>query len=316
MSRRVHSGSYGPVGMILAVLAGLALPLAMPAAAQRPVESPVRQPAEQEVERPVIGPARGDDLHIMSFNLRFASVSEPNSWTRRRPVMAELLRREQPTVIGTQEGVYRQLQDIARDLPERYDWIGVGRDGGSRGEFMAVFYDASRVEPVGFDHFWLSDTPEVVGSRTWGNRIARMVTWVRFADRRTGAEFVVVNTHLDDKSEHSRLRGAELVRERIAEFAPDLPVLLTGDFNVPAEGSATYDILTDGMADTWTSAKRRSPVFATWHGYRPLRRDGHRIDWILARGKVTVSEAAINTFARGEQFPSDHLPVQALVSLG
>lgn len=315
MPRRVHSGSFGPLGMIFAVLAGLALPLAMPAAAQRPVERPERQPVEREVERPVIGPARGDDLHVMSFNLRYASVSEPNSWARRRPVMAELLRREQPTVLGTQEGVYPQLQDVARDLPDRYDWIGVGREGGSRGEFMAVFYDTSRLEPLEFDHFWLSDTPEVVGSRTWGNRITRMVTWVRFLDLRTGAEFVVVNTHFDDKSEHARLRSAELIRDRIDAFAPDLPVLLTGDFNVPARGSTTYDILTDGMADTWTSAKRRGPVYATWHGYRPLWPDGERIDWILARGEVTVSAAAINTFARGEQFPSDHLPVQALVSL-
>ena len=58
-----------------------------------------------------------------------------------------------------------QLQDIAADLPA-FQWIGVGRDGGSRGEFMAVFYRTARLEPLAFDHFWLSDTPEVsTGSR-------------------------------------------------------------------------------------------------------------------------------------------------------
>jgi hypothetical protein len=65
----------------------------------------------------VIGPARGNVLHVMSFNLRFASDSGPNSWPCRRPVMAELFRVEQPTVIGTQEGLYRQLRDIEADLP-------------------------------------------------------------------------------------------------------------------------------------------------------------------------------------------------------
>lgn len=277
-------------------------------------------PAAAEAgERPVIGPARGDSLHVMAFNLRYASDSTPNSWSERRPVMAELLRREQPTIIGTQEGLYGQLKDIHDDLPDRYDWIGVGREGGSRGEFMAVYYDTQRLEPLEFDHFWLSDTPNVVGSVSWGNTITRMVTWVRFSDRRTGAELVVVNTHFDHQSENSRQRSAELVRDRINGLAPELPVVLTGDFNTPAETSPSYDILTAGagLADTWTTAaEQRTPLYATFHGYRPLVPNGERIDWILTRGVVDVRAAAINTFDKRGQFPSDHLPVQALITVG
>ncbi|HEX2132804.1 MAG TPA: endonuclease/exonuclease/phosphatase family protein [Actinophytocola sp.] len=294
--------------MIVAVLVGLAVPLAIPAGAERP--------AGREVEAPVIGPAEGDELHVMSFNLRFAADEEPNSWASRRPAMAELLRREQPTVVGTQEGLYHQLTDLDRALPGHYAWIGEGRAGGSHDEFMAVLYDTRRLEPLEYDHFWLSDTPSLVGSTSWGNRLPRMVTWVRFADRRTGAELVVVNTHLDDRSAYARERAAALLRERIAAFPPDLPVVLTGDFNAPAGHSPCYDVLTERMTDTWTEAARRGPAYATWHGYRPLRRDGERIDWILSRGAVTVHAAAVNTFHRDGQFPSDHLPVQALVSLG
>lgn len=270
-------------------------------------------------ERPVIGPARGDSLHVMAFNLRYASDTTPNSWAERRPVMAELLRREQPTVIGTQEGLYGQLKDIHQDLPDRYDWIGVGREGGSRGEFMAVYYDTQRLAPLEFDHFWLSDTPNVIGSASWGNTVVRMVTWVRFEDRRTGEELVVVNTHFDHQSENSRQRSAELVRDRINGLAPELPVVLTGDFNTPAETSPSYDILTtgSGLADTWTTAdEQRTPLYATFHGYRPLVPNGDRIDWILTRGDVDVRAAAINTFEKRGQFPSDHLPVQALVTIG
>lgn len=270
-------------------------------------------------ERPVIGPARGDSLHVMAFNLRYASDSTPNSWAERRPVMADLLRREQPTVIGTQEGLYGQLKDIHQDLPDRYDWIGVGREGGSRGEFMAVYYDTQRLEPLEFDHFWLSDTPDVIGSASWGNTVVRMVTWVRFEDRRTGEELVVVNTHFDHQSENSRQRSAELVRDRINGLAPELPVVLTGDFNTPAETSASYDILTTGagLTDTWTTAaEQRTPLYATFHGYRPLVPNGDRIDWILTRGAVDVRAAAINTFEKRGQFPSDHLPVQALITIG
>lgn len=314
MSRRVHSGSVGPLAMILAVLVGLTLPLAMPAEAQRPAEQ--AEQTEQPRPQTVIGPASGDELHVMSYNLRFAADREPHSWPARRPVLAELLRREAPTVLGTQEGLYGQLKDVEADLPEHYDWIGVGRDGGSRGEFMAVFYDTRRLVPLEFDHFWLSDTPDVVGSKNWGNRIVRMVTWVRFRDARTGKELVVVNTHFDDKSELARQRAADMVRDRIESFAPGLPVVLTGDFNARADTSVTYAMLTSGMADAWnTAAQRRTEAYATWHGYGPLRPNGKRIDWILTKGAVTVHAVGVNTFSRGGQFPSDHLPVQALLSL-
>ncbi|WP_086786223.1 endonuclease/exonuclease/phosphatase family protein, partial [Crossiella equi] len=221
---------------------------------------------------PVIGPARGESLHVMSFNLRYASTAQPNSWAVRRPVLAELLRREQPTVLGTQEGLHAQLKDIEADLPAHYDWIGQGRAGGNRDEFMAVFYDTRRVRAEGSGHYWLSDTPDVVGSKSWGNNVIRMVTWVRFADRRTGREFVTVNTHFDHESENSRLRSAELVRDRTNALAPGLPVVLTGDFNT-AEGTPTHDILRTGAAltDTWPAATtRRTPLHATFHGYRPL----------------------------------------------
>ncbi|HEY0450257.1 MAG TPA: endonuclease/exonuclease/phosphatase family protein, partial [Actinophytocola sp.] len=121
------------LGLVCALMGLFALPLTEPATAER-TDAP-----------PVIGPAHGDTLQVMSFNLRFASDRGPNSWPQRRPAMAQLLRREQPTVLGTQEGLYAQLRDIEDDLPGYYDWIGEGRGGGSRDEFMAIYYDSRRL---------------------------------------------------------------------------------------------------------------------------------------------------------------------------
>ncbi|MFJ6567552.1 endonuclease/exonuclease/phosphatase family protein [Streptomyces sp. NPDC091292] len=256
-------------------------------------------------------------LDVMSFNLRYASATEPNSWARRRPVVRELLRRERPQVIGTQEGLYQQVRDIEADLGARYDWIGTGRAGGSRDEFMAVFYDTRRVEPVSYEHYWLSDTPDVIGSNTWGGGSIRMVTWVRFRDLRdAGREFYFLDTHLDNASQHARARAASLIAERIAGLDRSLPLVVTGDFNVPAHGNPVYDtMLGAGLADTWDTAAERSALYATFHGYRPLVPDGERIDWILATPGVTVHRASINAFSSGGQFPSDHLPVQASLTL-
>jgi endonuclease/exonuclease/phosphatase family metal-dependent hydrolase len=253
----------------------------------------------------------------MSYNLRFASDKKPNSWEQRRPVMAELLNGELPTILGTQEGMYQQLLDIDRDLPVYYEWIGVGRQGGTRDEFTALFYDSRRLKALESHHFWLSDTPDVVGSKSWGNTVPRMVTWARFRDLHTGREFVTVNTHFDNHSEEASIRSAYLVRERVNQFAPGLPVLLIGDFNDPATRSRSYHVLVTegGFADSWTSARQRlSPLYSTYHGYRGIRPGGSRIDWILTRGASTTY-AAIDTFAIGGQIPSDHFPVHALVTL-
>ncbi|MFD9509258.1 endonuclease/exonuclease/phosphatase family protein [Streptomyces mirabilis] len=258
----------------------------------------------------------GHRLEVMTFNLRFASTTEPNSWSVRRPVMRELLRREAPHVIGTQEGIYQQLRDIDSDLGPHYDWIGTGRVGGSHDEAVAIFFDTRRLAPVEHDTFWLSDTPELIGSNTWGAAFPRIVTWVRFRDLRDAREFYVLNTHLDHASQYARMRAASLISERIARFDRALPLVVTGDFNAVAHQNPVYEaMLGAGLVDTWDTAAERGTLYGTFHGYQPLTPDGDRIDWILVGPGVTVHRTAVNTFSVDGQFPSDHLPVQAWLSL-
>ena len=257
-------------------------------------------------------------LTVMTYNLKFASSSPPNAWPARRPLMREVIRQAAPDLIGTQEGLYEQLKDIAADLPE-YDWIGLGREGGSRGEFMAVFYRKSRFEPQGFEHFWLSDTPEVIGSNTWGGKWPRMVTWVRFLERQTQQELFLWNTHFANDSQAAREKSARLVRERVAALDTRLPLVLTGDFNAAAGTNQAYHILTrdNFFTDTWTTAKaRKGEGLNTSNGFEGIRRNGVRIDWILTRGRFTVDSAEIVTFSRDSQFPSDHFPVVTRLRMG
>jgi endonuclease/exonuclease/phosphatase family metal-dependent hydrolase len=255
------------------------------------------------------------DLYVMTFNLRYASATPPNAWPQRRPVMKAAILAQAPDVFGTQEGLYAQLKDLASDLPA-YDWIGLGRDGGSRGEFMAIFYKRARFEPMAFDHFWLSDTPEAIGSSTWGNSNRRMVTWVRFRDRQSGREFFFWNTHLDHEVEAARQKGAALIRERLTQAQPGIPLLLVGDFNCAAGNSEAFSILTrDGLlTDTWLlAAQRVNDRMGTFHGYQAPPQDGVRIDWILARGTIEVRRAEVVTYQERGQYPSDHFPVVAQV---
>lgn len=252
------------------------------------------------------GPA---SLCVMSYNLRFASSVPPNAWSQRRPLMREAIRSVSPDIIGTQEGLLAQLRDLASDLPE-YEWIGTGRDGGTKGEFVAVFYRRTRLQPLATNHFWLSDTPEVVASSTWGNSSRRMVTQLRFRDLKSRREFHLLNTHFDNEVQLAREKSAALIRERVAMLNDALPVLLTGDFNAAAGSNPAYDILAKGgLSDLWrTAAERKGAGINTFNGFNRVSTNDVRIDWILGRG-VVAERAETLTFARDGQFPSDHFPV-------
>ncbi|GIP31224.1 endonuclease/exonuclease/phosphatase family protein [Paenibacillus sp. J2TS4] len=262
--------------------------------------------------------ASSGPLRMMTFNLRYAAAKDEQPWEKRRPVMKELIMQEKPDVIGTQEGLYHQLSDLQADLPE-YDWIGIGREGGNLGEHMAVFYNKARVLPLEHSHFWLSDTPNLISSTGWGNRIPRMVTWVRFQDISTGKTFYFVNTHLDHQSEAAREKSAQLILDRMAEFDPEVPVILTGDFNTSPDGEVYHKLTGEGgLQDAFSDAKRRvNDHLGTFHNYKDPTGGGcsRRIDWILYSGKINVLRGEIVTFHLDGQYPSDHYPVMVDVIL-
>lgn len=261
----------------------------------------------------------GAPLHVMTYNLRIPVDESPNSWPERRERVAAILEAEQPTVLGVQETQYDQVRDIADRLPAKYAWIGEGRQGGSHGDMMAIFYDSGRLDPLEYDHAWLSETPRLVGSISWKSNAIRMLTWVRFEDRWTGNQFIVINTHLDHISATARARSADLIREVMAAFNPAIPVIVVGDFNAAGGTSKVWKILTadDVLVDTWqTAEKRLTPAYKTFTGYRPVSKTGRRIDWILSTPGVVTLAAAINaTGALDGVYPSDHLAVQSVIEL-
>lgn len=270
----------------------------------------------------VIGPAGRKDLHIMSFNIRFDAIEtlpgQADYWPERIPALQKVLELEQPTAVGLQEAEFHQLAAVEEALPRHYEMIGYGRDGGSDGEFSAIFYDARRLSLLSWDQLWLSDTPDLIGSATWGNNVTRIVTWGRFLDASTGRELVLVNTHFDHQSENARVRSAQAIVDLVRTINPPLPTILMGDFNANAGASGAYSTLVDSEVfhDTWAAAvKQVTPAYGTFPNYKDPIEGADRIDWILATPEVQVLEAAINTFHQGDRYPSDHVPVQALVRL-
>ncbi|MCW1804767.1 endonuclease/exonuclease/phosphatase family protein [Brachybacterium squillarum] len=272
----------------------------------------------------LIGKARKDQLHVMTFNIRMDNSTntqpgDADHWPERRPLLVELLEREQPTLLGVQEAKYAQLGALEEALP-KHRMIGYGRQGGSRDEYSAIFYDATRLEVLAWDQFWLSDTPDVIGSATWGNTVTRIVTWAHLRDLRSGTELVHVNTHFDHRSEEARIRSGEAIAALLEdEELAGLPLILTGDFNSPAPNSGAYTTLvTDGpLLDTWDSAEKRlTPAWGTFPGYEDPVEGNDRIDWICTSEGVRALRTAINVWRDADgRYPSDHAPVQTLIAL-
>ncbi|MGK3998051.1 endonuclease/exonuclease/phosphatase family protein [Sorangium sp. So ce1024] len=271
------------------------------------------------------------DLDVMTFNIRYANRGDgANAWPNRREMVYQVIRDADPDVLGLQEALRSQLDDLRRALP--YAEIGVGRDDGvEAGEYSAILYDAERFDVDESGTFWLSDTPEVPGSRSFGNVVVRICTWARLVEKRSGRGFYFFNTHLDHESQPSRARSVELIAGRIAERAHPDPVILTGDFNAGERNPAVRYIKGEaarasegtapvpsppGYVDTFRVLYPDEAPVGTFHQFNGAV-DGDKIDFIFAQpAPVTeVLAAGIIRDNRDGMYPSDHFPVTARLRL-
>lgn len=252
-------------------------------------------------------------LKVMTFNLRRDKVSDgDNGWERRRHAAAETIRRHAPDVVGTQEGLHDQVGYLEERFPE-YGFLGEARLGGRNDEFNAILYRKDRFKVLGTGNFWLSDTPDVPGSRTWGNLVPRMATWARFMDKDTGNVFHHLNTHLDHLVPRARKLGALLIQKRLPA---GVPVIMTGDFNALQRGG-TYRYLTGaaGLTDSrWASD---TPVESRWNAtfHNFTGRGLYRIDYVLGRHVARYSGYRVIRDRVEGKLPSDHFPVVAQVDV-
>ncbi|WP_010204689.1 endonuclease/exonuclease/phosphatase family protein [Salinibacterium sp. PAMC 21357] len=267
----------------------------------------------------LIGPVEAPALQVMSYNIRRRGPEllprSPDLWRRRRPLIKRLLAAEQPALLGVQEALFTQARFVRQALGEHYRSIGYGREKNTGGEGCPIFYDSRRLQVIEWRQTALSDTPNIPGSTSWGNRTPRIVVEAIFLDLATGIQFQAINTHLDHRSRTSRLRSADALRS-IVQATPH-PTIMTGDFNTDA-ATDPYDQLTGNglLVDTWdTAAERVTQVWGTFPNYGPPKHNRKRIDWVLATPSVTALQAAINVTRYERGWPSDHAPVQAVVRL-
>ena len=267
----------------------------------------------------LVGPAVAPELHVMSFNIRRrmtrVSSRSPDLWSTRRPAMRRLLSTELPTILGVQEALPDQAQFVSASLGDNYRRLGRGREADRRGEGCPIFFDRRRLALDSWTQLALSETPEVPGSRSWGNFVPRMVVVARFTDRATGQKLLFLNTHFDHISRLARIRSARLVAGLVRDAG--VPVVVTGDFNTSVDTLPYKELAVNGpLADTWFSAGLQlTENWGSFPNYRAPKLERKRIDWVLATHDVAVRSAAINPVRHEGIAASDHLPISALLTL-
>ncbi|MGH7507366.1 MAG: endonuclease/exonuclease/phosphatase family protein [Longimicrobiales bacterium] len=258
------------------------------------------------------------ELPVMTFNIRYGTADDgEDRWSLRRGLLLDVIREHGPVVLGVQEALRFQLDEM-REALGRYDEVGVGRDDGvTAGEYSAILFDTTRVALLDEGTFWFSDTPAVPGSMSWGNTIPRICTWARLRGRDDGGTFTVYNVHWDHLSQPSRERSAALLLERIAARANTDPVLVMGDFNAGETNPAFVALVHSErvpLRDTFRALHADATEVGTYHAFRGGLA-GDRIDAILAGPAWEIVRAAIVRTERDGRYPSDHYPVIAVLRL-
>lgn len=255
--------------------------------------------------------AGSQSLKILTCNLRFDNPADGvNAWTNRRAWLCEQVKQVSPEVFGIQEGLISQINYLDSTFPG-YRHIGAGRDDGkTKGEFSAIYYDASKLKVLKQSTFWLSATPEKP-SMGWDADCIRICTCGLFQEITTGQKFWVFNTHFDHIGLLARKNSAKLILKKIKTLnKQDYPVVLTGDFNSQPD-SEPYKIITTQLTDSKIADKNMSMgPGGTFNGFDAGKPATERIDFIFtSKNRINVLNYYVLRESKDGRFASDHFPV-------
>ena len=249
-------------------------------------------------------------LKVMSFNLRFANEADGiNIFYNRVPRIIKTIRDELPDLIGFQEATDDMKSMIAKEICDTYVMVGCGRNASYRGESMVIAYRRDMFELVGLETLWLSETPNVPGSRYTNidqSTCPRFMVHAMLSPEGYDGLISFYNTHLDHKGAKARTVQMKQVMSTITERGGQF--ILTGDMNdVPNSECITVATETEGVTDVTAN------LVHTFHNFGRMTTN-FKIDYIFTNGKgvdaYTVEDIPVDGI-----YISDHYPVCAEIEI-
>ncbi|WP_246114706.1 endonuclease/exonuclease/phosphatase family protein [Rubripirellula tenax] len=252
-----------------------------------------------------------DGFAVMTYNIRYQNERDGDDrWVHRRDTVIKAI--AEADIVGLQEVVLSQL-DAIKAVTSGWTWVGVGRDdGASAGEFSPIGFRDSDFRMIDQDTRWLSESPEVAGSKGWDAALPRVFTWAILESKSTQTQIMIINTHFDHVGKVARLNSAKAIARWIDENAT-MPVLCMGDFNAQSESdvlsaakSGKLIVLRDARSKSASSPE--GPT-GTWNGFKAMEPNS-RIDHILVDDRVSVETyRTLDPRTPSGRFASDHHPV-------
>ncbi len=288
---------------------------------------------------------QAETVRVISFNIRmsYGEIGKPTQWQNRKAQVTDIIRQGNYDFAGIQEAIItptpflNQEDDLKKQLPE-YGMINRSREKSRiQGESTPILYLKSRWKPDQQQQgvFWLSDTPDMPGSKGVHAACPRTVVWGRFLPIKNGVVsdkgVYFINTHFDHVSETARQNAAKQLAEFIAKRRnPNEPVILTGDFNCDRKSpsmqylSGLSTVFEAESAAVTAPVKLSDAYFSvhldesdnnfTWHGYQ-TNPHGNRIDFIWITPDIKALDSSILKQKKDGMYPSDHFPVDAQLEL-
>jgi endonuclease/exonuclease/phosphatase family metal-dependent hydrolase len=295
--------------MIVLLFISMLLESAKPQTADAAADAAVSAPGSRE----------RNQLKVATFNIRYGKAKDGDvSWDKRRGLFMRTVKSMDADVIGMQEVLAYQLDEIKAACPE-YEFFGVGRNDGKRdGEFSPIGFRKDRFEQLAAGTIWLSETPEKVGSKGWDAALPRIATWARLRDTKSGQTFLFFATHFDHIGKEARANSAKLLRSKVDALRDGLPVIVVGDFNATEDEPPYANLLgregdANRLLDSFREAHpKRGAGEGTFHGFKGDR-DRNRIDWIVHTTDVKTLSCEIVHDSENGHYPSDHFPVAAVL---
>lgn len=248
----------------------------------------------------------GQEVQVMTFNIRYDNPNDPITWEERRDEVAQAMFFHD--LIGVQEALKHQVEYIDERLP-LHDWVGVGRDDGeSSGEFAAIFYNTATFTLIHAETIWLSPWMHSVGSVGWDAQLPRTATIALFKHNASGKTLRVINTHFSHVGDDARIYAAHLLRGFVGLATQDRVVIL-GDFNADPDSEPYAVLSAPPLADAYEAASLRCRQdFTTYGSFDPHASIMLRIDHIFSNAD-RVNWICAEEYIKYGFYISDHLPV-------
>lgn len=281
--------------------------------------------------------AKDFTVKVMTFNIRNGAANDgEDSWPyRSREVIKTLIgsgseKKPEWEIAGLQEVFSFQLGQIKAGI-EGYAVVGVGRDDGAQaGEFSPILYRKDRFVLEESGTFWLSETPDKPGTKSWDSSLPRICTWARLADLKQGGVILVMNTHWDHRGQDAREHSAALIAQKAKELRHGADAfVLTGDFNSDEDNRAirylkgeldlTYEDGTKAPAspeyiDSWREKNPDEKARATFNEFKINITEDKKIDYVFVEKGTEVLKAKIDRRLTDKgRAVSDHYPVTAVL---